>query len=243
MPTRINKFLSEAGATSRRGGDAAVEAGRVTIDGRKAVLGDLVEPTQVIKLDGKVVAPRSTLWYVLFNKPIGIITTTDPASHDNILDAIQKAGWPLAEKRIFPVGRLDVASGGIILMTNDSEVGERMLRKEGKHEKEYLVTIDRPLGKDAMDAWEKGMMILGQKTLPAVVRKLKPDHFSITIVQGLNRQIRRMCEAFGYQVKVLKRVRIMNLHIDELQPGQYRELSPDEIRELRERVGLVGEVK
>lgn len=239
MGIRINKYLAESGATSRRGGDAMVEAGRVTVDGRKALMGEQVEAGSVVMLDGKVIAPSGEKYYLLFNKPVGIITTTDPASRDNIMDALVNAGWPLKEKRVFPIGRLDVASSGLILITNDSEVGERMLRKEGGHEKEYLVTINKPLGSDAITAWTEGMEILGQKTLPAVVRKLKPDHFSITIVQGLNRQIRRMCEAFHYEVVSLKRVRILHLHLDTLEPGKYREMTKSEIDRLRGDVGLV----
>ncbi len=123
-------------------------------------------------------------------------------------------------------------------MTNDSDVSERLLRAEGKHEKEYLVTVDKPLTSQAVKAMEKGIMILGQKTLPAKIRVLKPDHFSITIVQGLNRQIRRMCEALGYDVVSLKRVRIINLHLDQLKPGQYRVLRPKEIFDLQQAVGL-----
>jgi 23S rRNA pseudouridine2604 synthase len=238
MTTRINKYLSEAGVTSRRGGDAAVEAGRVTIDGRAAVLGDTVEPGQRVELDGKLVRPRTEKWYVLFHKPIGVITTTDPAAHDTILDAIVRAGWPLTEKRVFPVGRLDVASSGLLLLTNDSEVGERMLRKEGGHEKEYVVTLDRHPTEEAVLAWREGMEILGQTTLPAKVRKLGQGRVSITLVQGLNRQVRRMCEAFGYEVRALQRVRIMHMHLGSLRPGELRELSPSEVRELRKRVGL-----
>ncbi|MBN1585389.1 pseudouridine synthase [Candidatus Uhrbacteria bacterium] len=235
---RINKFLSESGAASRREGDTAIRDGRVTINGRPAVLGDSVEPKDTVRLDGQVVRSDGQKHYLLFNKPVGIITTTDSRSRDNIMEAISQAGWPVAEKRVFPIGRLDVASNGLILLTNDSEVGELLLRKEGGHEKEYLVTVDQPVSVQAVRTWERGMDILGQRTLPAKVRVLKPDHFSITLVQGLNRQIRRMCEAFGYRIVSLKRVRIMNLHLDRLRSGQYRELTRREIRELRQAIGL-----
>jgi len=239
MAIRINKYLSEAGVTSRRGGDVVVEEGRVTIGGRVAKLGDVVEEGQKVTLNGKVVEPRTEKYYLLFNKPVGVITTTDPSARDNIMEAVEAAGWPVKEKRVFPIGRLDVASSGIILITNDSELGERMLRKEGLNEKEYLVTVDQPVMTKHVAAWEKGVEILDhQMTLPAKVRMLKDDHFSITIVQGLNRQIRRMCEGFGYQVLSLKRVRIMNLHLDKLLPGQYRELHPTEVAKLRAAVGL-----
>lgn len=239
MGVRINKYLSEAGVTSRRGGDSVVEEGRVTIDGHRAKLGDTVEPGQVVTLNGQVVAPREENYYLLFNKPVGVITTTDPNSRDNIMEAIAAAGWPVNEKRVFPIGRLDVASSGIILITNDSELGERMLRKEGMHEKEYLVTVDKPVLPRHVSSWEHGVEILDhQMTLPAKVRMIKDDHFSITIVQGLNRQIRRMCEGFGYKVLSLKRVRIMNLHLDKLLPGQFRELHPNEAAKLRAAVGL-----
>jgi 23S rRNA pseudouridine2604 synthase len=239
MGIRINKYLSEAGVTSRRGGDAAVEEGRVTINGRVAKLGDVVEEGQAVTLNGKPVAPGDEKYYLLFNKPVGVITTTDPESRDNIMEAVAAAGWPVKEKRIFPIGRLDVASTGIILLTNDSELGERMLRKEGRHEKEYLVTVDKPVLPRHVAAWERGVEILDhQMTLPAKVRLIKPEHFSITIVQGLNRQIRRMCEGFGYKVLSLKRVRIMTLHLDQLLPGQFRELHPTEVAKLRAAVGL-----
>jgi 23S rRNA pseudouridine2604 synthase len=239
MGVRINKYLSEAGLTSRRGGDAVVEEERVTIDGRVAKLGDVVEEGQVVTLNGQVVGPRAEKYYLLFNKPVGVITTTDPEARDNIMEAVEAAGWPVKEKRVFPIGRLDVASSGIILITNDSELGERMLRKEGQHEKEYLVTVDKPVSAKHVAAWEHGVEILDhQMTLPAKVRLIKPDHFSITIVQGLNRQIRRMCEGFGYEVLSLKRVRIMSLHLDQLLPGQFRELHPNEVAKLRLAVGL-----
>jgi 23S rRNA pseudouridine2604 synthase len=238
MTMRINKFLSEAGAASRRGADVLIEAGEVTIDGRPARLGDTVEPGQVVCLKGRVVPPREKFSYLLFNKPVGVITTTDRRYRDNILEALEKAGWPLAEERVFPVGRLDVASSGLILFTNDSAVADRILRSAGRHEKEYLVTVDKPLTPAAVRAMERGIRIMGQMTLPAKVRQLKEDHFSIAIVQGMNRQIRRMCTALGYEVKTLKRVRIMHLHLDKLQQGEYRSLTDGEIAELRRAVGL-----
>lgn len=238
MGIRINKFLSEAGVASRRGADALVEEGKVKIGGKAASLGSVVEPGQEVTLDGKVVVPKAEKYYLLFNKPVGVITTTDRRSRDNILEAIERAGWPLAEKRVVPVGRLDVASSGLILMTSDTDAADRLLRAEGKHEKEYLVTVDRPLTPAAIRAWEQGIEILGRKTLPAKVRRIKDDHFSITIVQGMNRQIRRMCEALGYEVKSLRRVRIMGLHLDKLKPGEYRELTPQEVADLRRAVGV-----
>jgi 23S rRNA pseudouridine2604 synthase len=215
-----------------------IEQGKVTIDGVRAELGSVVEPGAEVKLDGKIIRPQSRKYYLLFNKPIGVITTTDRRSHDNILEAIERAGWPLAQRRVVPVGRLDVASGGLILLTSDTDAADLLLRAEGQHEKEYLVTVDKPLTKQAIKAWTEGVEILGRRTLPAKVRQLKDDHFSITIVQGMNRQIRRMCEALGYEVKVLKRVRIMNLHLDRLKPGEYRELTPAEVKDLRRAVGL-----
>jgi len=238
MATRINKYLSEAGVCSRREADSLVSGGKVTIDGQAAELGSTVEQGQEVQVSGKIIRPRTEKYYLLFNKPVGVIVTTDRRSRDNILEALERAGWPLAEKRVVPVGRLDVASGGLIMLTSDTDAAEKLLRAEGEHEKEYLVTVDKPLTREAVKAWTEGMMILGRKTLPAKVRQLKDDHFSITLVQGMNRQIRRMCEAFGYEVKVLKRVRIMHLHLDRMKPGEYRELTEQEVRELRREVGV-----
>jgi 23S rRNA pseudouridine2604 synthase len=238
MTMRLNKFLSEAGVCSRREADALIEQGLVKVDGVVAALGTPVSAGQKVELRGRAVKPPHRKYYLLFNKPVGVITTTDANSRDNIMEAIRAAGWPLDQRRVVPVGRLDVASGGLILLTSDTDAADRMLRAEGEHEKEYLVTVDRTLTERDAQALRDGVVIMGRKTLPAKVRQLKDDHFSITLVQGMNRQIRRMCEALGYEVVSLKRVRIMHLHIDKMQPGEYRELTPAEVKELRIAVGL-----
>lgn len=223
MPVRLNKFMVEQGVCSRREADRLIEAGKITIDGRKAVMGEKVEGTEVIVVNGKTVdtSPKQKV-YLAYNKPVGIICTSDPEAQDNIIDAIH---YP---ERIFHVGRLDVASSGLILMTNDGAIVNKILRAEGEHEKEYIVTVNKTITPDFIQKMKKGVLLEDGKTLPAVLDERSETTFAITIVEGRNRQIRRMCEALGYDVIGLTRVRIMHIMLGDLQPGEWRHLTKDE---------------
>ncbi len=223
MSTRLNKFLVEAGVCSRREGDRLIEAGKVTVNGKKAVLGQKVEGAEDIVANGKKVAVSDKpKIYLAYNKPVGVICTSDPKAQDNIVDAI---GFP---ERIFHIGRLDVASSGLILLTNDGEIVNRILRAEGKHEKEYIVTVDKRITPDFIQKMKKGVLLEEGKTLPARVEHIGYDTFSIILVEGRNRQIRRMCDALGFNVTSLERVRIMNIHLGDLAVGEWRHLTSGE---------------
>jgi 23S rRNA pseudouridine2604 synthase len=227
MSTRLNKFLVEAGVCSRREGDRLIEAGKVTVDGKKAVLGQKVEGTEDIRANGKKVAiSDKPKIYLAYNKPVGIICTSDPKAKDNIVDSI---GFP---ERVFHIGRLDVASSGLILLTNDGEIVNRILRAEGKHEKEYIVTVDKRITPDFINKMRKGVQLEDGKTLPSRTEQIGFNTFSIILVEGRNRQIRRMCDALGFNVTSLERVRIMNVHLGDLNVGEWRHLTPKEEAEL-----------
>lgn len=226
---RINKFIAGSGACSRREADAWIEAGRVAINGRTATLGSRVEPGDQVTVDGRAVGPRKPVVYIALHKPVGITCTTERSDPDNIVDYI---GHP---ERIFPIGRLDKDSEGLILLTNDGDIVNAILRAENAHEKEYVVTVDRPVTDAFLDAMQRGVPILGTRTRPCVATRSSPDTFRIVLTQGLNRQIRRMCEALGYRVRRLRRIRIMHIELGGLAPGEWRELTPAERRELLER--------
>lgn len=227
MPTRLNKFLSKAGVTSRREADKLIAAGKVMVNGRLAVMGEKVENSYEIVVDGKKIERSDKpKIYLAYNKPVGIICSTDPKAKDNIIEAI---GFP---ERIFNIGRLDVASSGLILMTNDGEIVNKILRAEGKHEKEYIVTVDRTITPDFISKMRHGVQLEDGKTLPSRIEKVGDEAFSIILVEGRNRQIRRMCEALGFQVKSLVRVRIMHILLGDLRPGEWRHLTPEEEKEL-----------
>ncbi len=223
---RINKYLSEAGIVSRRGADKWIEDGRITINGVKAELGSTVEPGDEVRADGNLVKHEDPYVYIVLNKPVGITSTTERHIQGNIVDFVNH---PL---RIFHIGRLDKDSHGLILLTNDGDIVNEILRAENEHEKEYIVKVDQPITQDFLQEMAEGVEILDTKTLPCKVEKLSSNIFKITLTQGLNRQIRRMCTALGYEVKSLQRVRIMNISIDNLQIGQWRELTKDELSEL-----------
>ena len=223
---RINKFLSEAGIVSRRGADKWIEEGRITINGKKAELGSKVEPGDDVQADGKSVKHEDPYVYIALNKPVGITSTTERHIQGNIVDFVNH---PL---RIFHIGRLDKDSHGLILLTNDGDIVNEILRAENEHQKEYIVKVDQPLTQDFIKDMSEGVEILDTKTLPCKVEKLSTYVFKITLMQGLNRQIRRMCTALGYEVKGLQRVRIMNIHVDGLPIGQWRDLTPKELEEL-----------
>lgn len=223
---RINKFLSEAGIVSRRGADKWIEDGRVTINGKPAELGSRVEPGDDVKVDGKLVQTEEQLVYIALNKPVGITSTTERHVEENVVDFVNH---PL---RIFHIGRLDKDSDGLLLLTNDGDIVNEILREEHGHEKEYIVTVDRPLTKEFIRQMESGVDILGTTTKPCKVKQLGPRKFNITLTQGLNRQIRRMCSALGYQVRRLQRTRIMNIHLGNLPVGTWRDLTEKELQEL-----------
>lgn len=223
---RINKYISESGITSRRGADKWIAEGRVTINGTVAELGSQAEPGDDVRVDGKPIKVEQQNVYIALNKPIGITSTTEKHIKGNIVDFVNH---PLC---IFHIGRLDKDSSGLILLTNDGDIVNEILRAENKHEKEYIVTVDKPLTASFIQDMSSGVEILDTKTLPCKVEQLTKYTFNITLMQGLNRQIRRMCSALGYEVRDLHRIRIMNIHLDGLALGQWRDLTKDELTEL-----------
>lgn len=224
---RINKFLSETGITSRRGADKFIDAGRVTINGKPAELGSKVEAGDEVRVDGKVIEqPKQQYVYLVLNKPVGITSTTERHIEGNIVDFVNHP------ERIFHVGRLDKDSEGLILLTNDGDIVNEILRAENEHEKEYIVKVDMPITESFLAKMEEGVEILDTKTLPAKADKLSTYTFKLTIRQGLNRQIRRMCTALGYEVRALQRVRIMNILLGDLAVGEWRDLTEEERNEL-----------
>lgn len=223
---RLNKYVADSGYCSRREADRIIMEGRVRIDGRVGVLGDRVLPGMTVTVDNHPIATQSKKVYLALNKPVGIVCTTDPREPMNVVDYLD---YPV---RIFPVGRLDKDSSGLLLMTSDGEIVNRLLRAAGGHEKEYEVEVDRPVTKEFLEGMMKGVPILDTVTLPCKVRRTGERSFNIIIVQGLNRQIRRMCEYFGYNVRSLRRIRIMNIRLGNMKPGQWRELTQAEFAEL-----------
>ena len=220
---RLNKYIADSGYCSRREADRLIEEGRVKLDGRRGALGDRVLPGMAVTVDGKPLSGEGEKVYILLNKPRGIVCTADPREPMNVVDYV---GHPV---RIFPVGRLDKDSEGLLLLTSDGDIVNRLLRAAGGHEKEYEVTIDRPVTAEFLQRMMAGVPILDTVTLPCKLRRTGERSFNIVLVQGLNRQIRRMCEALGANVTHLRRVRIMNLRLGRLQPGQWRELTKDEL--------------
>jgi 23S rRNA pseudouridine2604 synthase len=225
--TRINKFLSESGYCSRRVADKLIEEGRVTINGKVPEMGTKITADDEIRVDGKLITPpKEKPVYIAFNKPVGIVCTTDTrVEKNNIIDFIN---YP---KRIFPIGRLDKPSEGLILLTNDGDIVNKILRARNNHEKEYLVKVDKPITKDFIYKMSNGVPILGTVTRKCLVEQTGKNSFRIILTQGLNRQIRRMCEYLGYEVIKLKRIRIMNIKLDT-PIGKWRYLSDNELKEL-----------
>lgn len=224
---RINKYISKCGICSRREADRLLEAGEITVNGRVAVMGEMVCGKDEIIVAGRLVQDNQKEIILAYNKPAGVVCTTSKKDKNNIIDAI---GY---EERIYPVGRLDKDSTGLILMTNNGGLMDDILRGRNHHEKEYVVTIDRPMKKEIYEAMEQGVPILDTMTKPCVITNRKGKTFHIILTQGLNRQIRRMCEYFGYRVRTLKRIRIMNIWLGELPEGEWRELTKDETAELK----------
>ena len=224
---RINKYLSEVGYCSRREADKLIEAGRVTINGVVPEMGTKISQNDVVEVDGKpVVNSKDPFVYLAFNKPVGIVCTTDTSvEKDNIIDFIK---YP---KRIFPIGRLDKPSEGLILLTDDGDIVNKILRASNNHEKEYLVKVDKPISQTFIERMSGGIPILDRVTKKCKVEKLNTYEFRIVLTQGLNRQIRRMCEYLNYEVETLKRIRIMNIKLD-MPVGEFRELTKEELKEL-----------
>ena len=223
---RINKFLAETGIVSRRGADKWIEDGRVTINGELATVGSKVENGDNVCVDGKPVQKVEQLVYIVLNKPVGITSTTEKHIKGNVVDFVNH---PL---RIFHIGRLDKDSEGLLLLTNDGDIVNEILRAENHHEKEYVVQVDKPITEQFLKKMAAGVEILDTKTLPCRVEKVSSHVFKIILEQGLNRQIRRMCSALGYSVKRLQRIRIMNIHLGNLKVGQWRDLTEKERTEL-----------
>ncbi|WP_059048689.1 pseudouridine synthase [Paenibacillus senegalimassiliensis] len=224
---RINKFISETGFCSRREADKLVESGQVTINGVQALLGSQAEPGDDVRVNGRPIQSQRTQHvYIALNKPVGVTSTTERHIKGNIVDFVGH------EERIFPIGRLDKDSEGLILLTSDGDIVNKILRSEGKHEKEYIVTVDKPITPSFTRAMSEGVKILGEKTLPCQVTRVTERTFRIVLTEGKNRQIRRMCSALGYGVRKLQRVRIMNIRLGQQKIGSWRELTEQEKQEL-----------
>lgn len=228
---RVNKFLSESGFCSRREADRLIEAGKVKINGKVPEMGTKVGPNDEVTVDGKLITePKEDFVYIALNKPVGIECTTNPKVKKNIVDYMN---YP---KRIFPVGRLDKASEGLIIMTNDGDIVNKILRARNNHEKEYIVTVDKPITERFIKRMGNGIPILDTMTNKCEIEQLSKFVFRIILTQGLNRQIRRMCEYLDYEVTKLKRIRIMSIQLD-VPYGKFRELSKAEMKELNDLIG------
>ena len=228
MATRINKYLSEVGYCSRREADRLILEGKVTINGKIPEIGTKVEDSDQVEVKGQRIekSKRQKNIYLAFNKPVGIVCTTDrKVEPNNVIDFIK---YP---KRIFPIGRLDKLSEGLIFLTNDGDIVNKILRARNNHEKEYIVSVNRTIDREFIQKMRNGVEILNTITKNCSVEKLGPKKFKIILTQGLNRQIRRMCQTLGYRVKSLKRVRIMNIKLD-VPTGKYREFTKEELLEL-----------
>ncbi|HOE57688.1 MAG TPA: 23S rRNA pseudouridine(2604) synthase RluF [Bacillota bacterium] len=221
---RINKYISEKGVCSRREADELINQRKVTINGKTAEMGSKVYPGDVVKVKGKPLKPKSPPVYLAFNKPPGIVCTTDKKEKDNIIDFIN---YP---KRIFPIGRLDKYSEGLIFLTSDGDIVNKILRAENNHEKEYIVAVNKPVTEDFIKSMAAGVKILGTITKKCKATQISKYAFKIVLTEGMNRQIRRMCEVFGYKVLNLRRVRIMNVTLGPLPPGRWRYLTAEELR-------------
>ncbi len=222
---RINKFLSEVGFCSRRGADKIISQGRVYINGKIAVLGSKVSRDDLVKVDGELINNIEDKIYIAFNKPVGIECTGNQKVKNNIIDFIN------FNKRLFTIGRLDKDSEGLILLTNNGDIVNNVLRAENKKEKEYLVTLNKKIDKDFINKMRTGVRIMGRLTKKCYVEKTYENQFKIVLTQGLNRQIRRMCNSLGYRVTKLKRIRVMNIQLDT-KVGEYRFLDENEIKQL-----------
>jgi len=229
---RLNKFISDSGMCSRRQADKFIETGHVTVNGRRAEIGAMISKTDKILVSGNPVEMKAEDDYIImaFNKPVGIVSTTEIGVRDSIIDYI---GY---HERIFPIGRLDKESQGLIFLTNNGDIVNKILRAGNKHEKEYLVTVDKPVTDDFVRRMANGVPILGQMTKKCKVAKESVNSFRITLIQGLNRQIRRMCEYFGYEVQKLERVRIMQITLKSIPVGEWRLLTDNELQQIEKAI-------
>jgi len=232
MGVRINKLLSQRGFCSRREADQLIEQGRITIDGKTAVPGDKAEESADVRVDGQRIGGGDVLTYIMLNKPIGAITTTDRRMKDNVLSIVD------VPQRVFPVGRLDVSSEGLLLLTNDGELTNRLTHPRYGHDKEYLVMTTRPITKEEVRSLEDGVMLEDGPAHAVRARARAEDTVSIVLREGRNRQVRRMFEAIGHEVKRLRRTRVATLNLEHLPLGQWRRLTPEEVRTLKKAVGL-----
>lgn len=223
----LNKFISSTGICSRREADKWIDAGRVKINDKTAQKGNRVFENDKVTVDGKPLKPKPKHIYIALNKPPGITSTTDLKDKDNIIDFVNHP------KRIFPIGRLDKPSSGLILLTNDGDIVNKILRAENNHQKEYIVSVNKPITDDFVMKMRKGVPILDTITKECYVKRLNDKKFKIILTQGLNRQIRRMCEYFDYKVVSLKRVRIMNIKLADLKVGKWRDLTNEELQRLK----------
>lgn len=226
---RLNKFISESGLCSRREADRHIEQGNVTINGRRATIGDRVNAGDKVRVNGHDLEPLEgeDLVFIALNKPAGITSTTEEGVRDNIVRFVHHS------RRIFPIGRLDKDSQGLIFLTNNGDMVNKILRAGNKHEKEYVVTVNKPLTDEVIQKMSEGVPMLGVITRKCKITKESPFIFRIVLVQGLNRQIRRMCEHFGYEVTKLERVRIMNISLKGIPPGEWRDLTPEEMNSIQ----------
>lgn len=225
-PVRLNKYLSEAGVCSRREADRLIESGKVTVDGQPACTGMRIVPGQVVKVGAKTVSKQDEMVVLAVNKPKGIVCTEEKRERNSIVKFLN---YPV---RVTYIGRLDKESRGLLLMTNNGDIINRMMRSANRHEKEYKVTVDRAVTPEFLERMAAGVPVLDTVTRPCTVKQVGKYTFSIILTQGLNRQIRRMCQALGYEVKDLVRVRVMNIRLDGLKEGQYRKLTDAELEEL-----------
>jgi 23S rRNA pseudouridine2604 synthase len=227
MGIRINKFLSQRGYCSRREADKLIEAGKVRINGRRAELGDAVEPDDEVIVLGKQYLEQPDHLYIMFNKPVGVITTNDQTKQDNVISVLG------LKERVFPVGRLDVESSGLLLLTNDGDLAARLTHPKFGHEKEYEVKVAGEITEEQINKMRKGVRVDGRRTKPARIRRMGPNRFGIMIKEGRNRQIRKMAAAAGAHVLALKRIRIHTLKLGRLPVGRWRELTKDELKALQ----------
>lgn len=227
---RLNKAISDSGYCSRREADTLIEKGRVTVNGEKSGLGDRVMHGDEIRVDDKIITENTTEVFIMLNKPVGITCTTDTRFDDNVVDFVKHS------ERIFPVGRLDKPSEGVLLLTNVGDIVNKILRAGNQHEKEYIVKVDRPVTDEFVKRMGSGIPILETVTKRCKVERVSRFEFRIILVQGLNRQIRRMCEYLGYEVVALQRIRIMNLELGDLPVGQWRDLTAEELKTLKDSV-------
>ncbi|HAU65930.1 MAG: Pseudouridine synthase [Candidatus Uhrbacteria bacterium GW2011_GWF2_39_13] len=228
MQTRLNKYLAERGFCSRRQADALIASGKVKVNGAVATLGLKVDDRDdIVVLGQEIEKKRPQLIYLVFHKPVGIITSVDAFAKDSVRSFLR------LQNHLFPVGRLDVASSGLLILTNDGALSEKITHPRYHHEKEYLVSVDKPVRREDLRVMAEGMMILGTLTKKAQVKKNADQRFQIILTEGRNRQIRRMCEQLGYEVKALKRTRVMNIELGDLPSGHTRPLTQKELRELK----------